>query len=170
MAQTRHYAGGRTAWEAKLGRVMQRLKATDWNWNWDRTTAWVRFTVKGQPYYLEQTLDKAQARHKDLKDGVDCLAQLVLTLEDLARMSERGIYELQTFVAGFKALPAGETLDPAFVRLGFTQRPDSAEAVRTRYRQLAKGLHPDGGGDAEAFRALTEAAHEAEKLVEGSVS
>ena len=163
----RHYAGARRDHEAKLGRVMQRMKATDWNWNWDRTSAWVRFTYKGQPYYLDQTCERARAAKEDLADGIDCLAQIVLTLEDLARMAGRGIYDLQTFMAGFKALPAPAELPAPLVRLGFTEMPASGDVVRQRYRQLAKTLHPDNGGDAETFRALTDAATEAVALVEG---
>ena len=37
--------------------------------------------------------------------GSDCFAQIVLSLEDLARMAERGIYELQTWLSGMQYLP-----------------------------------------------------------------
>ena len=165
MAQHRHYSGDAGTWEAKFSRVITRMKATDPQWNFDRHGAWIRFTLAGQPYRLEQTVAQAARRHVVLYNGVDCFAQLVLTLEDLARMSERGIYELPVFMAGFKALPAPRPLAEPFVRLQFTVAPTTVDKVRSRYRQLARTLHPDAGGDPEAFRLLREAAQAAEALV-----
>ena len=43
-----------------------------------------------------------------------------------------------------------------FASLGFSKRPVSAEEVKSRYRQLAKVMHPDAGGDADAFQLLGE--------------
>lgn len=163
----RHYQGEAGDWEAKLGRVMDRIQADEYRWDYSRSGAWVRWTLNGQHYGLEQSVDKAAARKVSLYNGVDCLAQLILTLEDLARMAERGIYEMSTFMAGFKALPAPRPVAEPFMRLQFTEPPTSVEAVRVRYRQLARVLHPDAGGDPRAFQQLVEAARQAEALILG---
>ena len=39
MAQHRHYSGDPRDWEAKLDRVMTRMKAAPYSWNYDRTSA-----------------------------------------------------------------------------------------------------------------------------------
>ena len=80
---------------------------------------------------------------------------MVLTLEDIARMTERGIYELQTWISGLKALPPSAPLDPCFVALGFDKMPEDISEVNAAYRRLAKAMHPDGGGTEQAFTTLT---------------
>lgn len=80
----------------------------------------------------------------------------MLSLEDLARMVERGIYDLSTWVAGMKALPKrSESLDACFIALGFAEPPISKEEITLHYRRLAKVYHPDAGGDSCSFDALS---------------
>ena len=168
MPQRRHYSGDPRDWEAKLDRVMTRMKAAPYSWNYDRTSAWIRFERNGEPYYLHQSIGRAGARQVDLYNGVDCLAQLVLTLEDLCRMGERGIYELGTFLAGFKALPPPPAIPEPFRRLGFAEEPTSVEQIRARFKTLTKVHHPDvAGGDATEFIALRAAYDAALQLVNG---
>ena|SRR5690606_15929118 len=93
--------------------------------------------------------------------GSDCFAQVVLALEDLARIVERGIYDLSTWVSGLKALPPVVEVPSFFRVLGFTEIAAGVEEVKTRYRSLAKQLHPDAGGSAEDFQALKRAAEQA---------
>lgn len=96
----------------------------------------------------------------------DVFAQVVLALEDLVRMVERGIYDLPRWVAGMKYLPPVVEL-PSFIRaLGFTEMPSSVQEVRDRYRALAKQLHPDKGGSAEDFAMLQEATAKAIQYLE----
>lgn len=86
----------------------------------------------------------------------DLFAQLVMTLEDIARMTERGIYELQSWIEGMKALPAPRAaVPPCFQAMGFTDIPESEEEIKTQYKRMAKVMHPDAGGSAAAFDALT---------------
>ena len=92
----------------------------------------------------------------EIRYGSDVFAQVVLSLEDLARMVERGIYDLSTWVAGMKYLPAGDPLEPCFAGLGFIERPKTVEEVRTQYKRLAKVFHPDLGGAEREFVALQE--------------
>ena len=40
--------------------------------------------------------------------------------------------------------------------LGFAEMPEDVEAIKAQYRRMAKAMHPDAGGTAAAFAALTE--------------
>ena len=157
---TKQY-GAVVDYEKKLERVMARFGAGDCNYNWDRHGAWVEFRLDGELYRFEHTLTKAAQRGIKLKGGTDCFAQIVLSLEDLARMSERGIYELSTWISGMRCLPEKVELPGCLVRLGFSEMPSDAGQVRSRYRQMARAMHPDAGGDASAFTKLHEAYEQA---------
>ena len=102
-------------YERKLKQVMERLKVNEYDWNWDRHGCWIQFRINSELYRFEHGLQKAQTRGAKLSYGSDAFAQLVLALEDLARMVERGIYELQTWVAGMKYLPPAIEV-PSFFR------------------------------------------------------
>lgn len=143
-------------YEAKLERVMARLGVEQYDYDWSRFECWVSFTYKGQSYRFAHSLDNAKAHGVNIRYGSDLFAQVVLSLEDLARMVERGIYDLSTWVAGMKYLPAGKGLEPCFTALGFIEMPEDAEEVKAQYRRMAKAMHPDTGGDEAAFRALNE--------------
>lgn len=161
MATKKQYASP-DAYEAKLARVMERMGATEYNYNWDRHMAWVEFRLKsGQLYRFDHSVEKAQARGFKLTYGSDVFAQLVIALEDLARMAERGIYELQTWLEGMKFLPPPLVVPEYFKALGFEAIPQDVEEVKARFKTLAKQVHPDGGGSNEAFVQLQEAARQA---------
>lgn len=142
------------AYEAKLEKVMARLGVESYDYDWSRFECWVSFTYKGQPYRFSHSVKNAQEHGVNIRYGSDVFAQVVLSLEDLARMVERGIYDLSTWVAGMKYLPAAETVEPCFIALGFPKRPATVEDVKTRFKMLAKALHPDAGGNADAFNTL----------------
>lgn len=148
-------------YEEKLEKVMARLGVEDFNYDWSRQACWVEFFYKGQLYRFDHSVANAQAHGAKIQYGSDIFAQVVLTLEDLARMSERGIYDLQTWVVGMKALPAPAELPRCFTVLSFVERPQSADQVNEAYRRLSKVLHPDSGGTAEQFQALTRTRDEA---------
>lgn len=140
---------------------MEKLEIKDFNWNYDRHGAWIEFRYKGSLYRFDHSVEKAQSRGVKLTYGSDAFAQIVLALEDLARMIARGIYDLQTWVAGMKYLPAVVEVPSFFKMLGFEQLPSSEEEVKTRYKNLVKQLHPDIGGNADDFVKIKEAAEEA---------
>lgn len=165
MAQRKQYASP-DAYEAKLARVMERMGATDYNYNWDRHMAWVEFRLKGQLYRFDHSVEKAKARGFKLTYGSDIFAQLVISLEDLARMAERGIYELQTWLEGMKFLPPPVVVPEYFKALGFDGIPAGVEEVKARFKTLAKQVHPDGGGTDAAFVRLQEAARQAIEHIE----
>lgn len=148
-------------YERKLAKVMERLTVKDFNWNWDRYGAWVQFRYKGDLYQFDHSVEKAKARGVHLVYGSDAFAQVVLALEDLARMVERGIYDLSTWVAGMKMLPSAVEIPSFFRVLGFEQIPSDIEEVKVRFRSLSKQLHPDAGGDSKDFEALKNAAEQA---------
>ena len=156
-------------YERKLEKVMERLGCLfAYNYNWDRHGGWIEFRYKEQLYRFDHSVDQAKARGINLVYGSDAFAQLVLSLEDLARMVERGIYELSTWVAGMKYLPPVVEVPSFFKVLGFTEMPGSKEEVNTRYKNLAKQLHPDHGGKEEDFKGLKLAAEECLKYLEKS--
>lgn len=135
--------GAADNYERKLERVMERLGVEEFNFNWDRWSCWVQFRYKGELYQFEHSVEKARSRGQKLDYGSDAFAQVVLALEDLARMVERGIYELQTWVAGMKYLPPPVEVPSFFRFLGFEQIPSGPEEVTARYRTLVKQMHPD---------------------------
>ena len=146
-------------YEQKLARVMKRLRVADYTWDWSRWGCWVQFLYKGQLYRFEHSVAKAQSRGQRVHSGLDAFAQLVLALEDLARLVERGIYDLQQWIEGMRALPA--PLPPWCAVLGFDSLPSSVAQVHERFRELAKQRHPDSGGTAQQFQELLRARDEA---------
>ncbi len=144
-------------YETKLEKVMSRLGVEKYNYNWDRFSCWIEFFYKGNLYRFEHSTENAKNHGNDVKYGSDVFAQVVLTLEDIARMTERGIYELQTWISGLKALPPKTELPSCFTFLQFDKIPDTVQEIKERYRQLCKVYHPDVGGTAEMFQKLTDA-------------
>jgi len=76
-------------------------------------------------------------------------------------MVERGIYDLSTWVAGMKYLPAPVEVPSFFRQLGFDHLPNYDEC-KSRYRELVHQMHPDAGGDEVDFKALQVAWEKAE--------
>lgn len=151
-------------YEAKLEKVMQRFGAEKYDYNWDRFSCWVEFWYKGQLYRFEHSVKNAMQHGTNVKYGSDVFAQVVLTLEDIARMTERGIYELQTWVAGLKALPKPKAVPDCFKLLGFSNIPNVTD-LKTRYRQLIKTAHPDAGGSEGHFIIIQNAYKQAENIL-----
>lgn len=162
----KQYADPQT-YEAKLEKVMNRLSVESYDYDWSRRECWVSFVYKGQPYRFTHSLENAQAHGVNVKYGSDLFAQVVLSLEDLARMVERGIYDLSTWVAGMKYLPAPPLLPECFRVLGLEQFPESRDEINNAFREMAKVLHPDNGGDAGAFHALRQAQEDALAYIGG---
>lgn len=101
--QKKQYGSGSSAqFERKLLKVMERLGVKKYSFNWDRWSCWVEFVYKGETYRLDHSLEKARTMGIELNYGSDAFAEVVITLEDLARIFERGIYDLSTWVAGMK--------------------------------------------------------------------
>lgn len=150
------YTGGFEAYEEKLSRVMGRFGVDDYTYDWNRTGCFVQMQFHGQVWRFENTLAKSQECGRNLKCVSDLFAEVVLTLEDLARATEKGLVSLDMLLQGIPSLPAGQVMEDCFKALGFGQRPESAEEVREQYLRMAKIIHPDVGGDASAFQVLKE--------------
>lgn len=159
----KQYASPET-YETKLEKVMGRLGVEKYNYDWSRTNCWIEFSYKSQFYRFEHSIQNAKEHNINLKYGSDAFAQLVLSLEDLARMVERGIYDLSTWVVGMKMLPKHIELPNCFTVLQFSSIPTQDE-LKQRYRQLSKVAHPDKGGSDEQFINITSAYEEAKKYI-----
>lgn len=154
-------------YEDKLAKVMQRFGAEEYNFDWGRHGGWVEFRINGVLYRFDHSIEKAQANGQKIQFGSDAFAQLVLALEDLARLTERGIYKLQTWIEGMRFLPPPIVVPECFHLLGFESVPADVAAVTDRYRSLAKQRHPDVmKDDGTAFKQLQAAAEEAKRYLE----
>lgn len=171
MAAKKQY-GSITEYEEKLKRVMQRFGVAEdeYNYDWTRQTAYVQFKYKEQWYKFDHSIEKANASGKQkLIYGTDVFAQLVLTLEDLARMVERNIYDLSTWVSGMKYLPQKKELPACFGILGFSgDFVPTEEELDKQYRIRRKEAHPDNGGSAEEFSVIQEAYKRCVNYIKGS--
>lgn len=97
----------------------------------------------------------------DLYDRVaDNLAAVAASLSALRAIERHGGAQiLERAFEGFAALAAPDAFDP-WATLGL--RPGAApEAVRAKFRELARKHHPDAGGELEAFQRLERAQREA---------
>lgn len=158
-------------YEKKLATVMARLGIEKYNYDYTRRAGWVTFTYKGQNYRFEHSVENAAAHGQPLSYGSDAFCQIVLTLEDLARASNRGIYDLQTWVEGIlRALPCHEPLQDCFSRLGFTDAaPKTADEVQKAFRLAAKAVDQTASDSSENLRRLMDARDEAIRLVQQTV-
>ncbi|MDR0905793.1 MAG: J domain-containing protein [Oscillospiraceae bacterium] len=151
------YTGGFPEYEGKLKKVMARLGVEKFNYDWTRQDCFVELLCKGRVFHFSDSLEAARIRGEKITAVSDVFARIVLMLEDLARASERGLYDFATIISGLPSLPESVAhLDPWFIALGFTEHPATAEEVRVQYRRLAKVLHPDAGGTSAAFEALQQ--------------
>lgn len=155
--------------EAKLARVMERLGVehyqSDWTSGKSGASCIVEMMYKGHAYRFENDTAKSAACGRGLKSAKDLFAALVLALECLARSVEQGIFTLDMILDGKLALPEGKPLEPCFEALGFSTRPTDVEDVRRAYRELAKTMHPDAGGDPDVFMALRDNYRKAMELM-----
>ncbi|MDU0329246.1 hypothetical protein RW092_03400 [Paenibacillus sp. 3LSP] len=159
----KQYAGPEF-YEKKLAKVMERFGTEDYNYDWSRHGGWVEFRYRGQLYRFEHSVEKAQAKGQSIKYGSDAFAQIVLALEDLARLVERGLYDLQNWIEGMRFLPPPVEVPEYFKQLGFETIPGDVGEVEERFRVLAKQRHPDVlKDDGTAFKRLQRAAEDAKR-------
>ena len=165
LAKKKQY-GPADSYERKLAKVMERLGVEQYNYNFDRFGCYIEFRYKDELYRFDHSVEKAKSRGIELRYGSDAFAQVVLTLQDLALMVERGIYDLSAWVSGMKYLPPPVEV-PSFIKfLGFQEIPSGPVEIKERFRTLAKQMHPDGGGNPEDFQKLKDSAEKAMKYFE----
>lgn len=114
----------------------------------DDTGIAVYFTFKNQ-----QKVICCDAYHT-LDDNMQAIRKSIEALRGLDRWKCSDIVN-QTFT-GFNALPEHAMAKPWWDVLGVMPL-DTEEQIKDAYRQKAKTCHPDAGGSAEAFHALSEA-------------
>ena len=168
MATQKQYAS-LEFYEKKLAKVMSRfgIEPEKYDWDCNRSSCWVQFYYKGGLYRFEHSVQKAQEHGHKLSYGSDAFAQVVLALEDLARLVDRGIYDLQDWVAGMKSLPPAQGL-PSFCKLlGLDHLPQWEDEIEKAFRTMAKHNHPDVGGSDSFMRNLLAARTEAEDWFKG---
>ncbi len=162
MVASKWYRGTLEEFEDKLVRVMKRLGVDEDHYQCDYheskagCVVFVEMQYHGQAYRFENSSEKSKACGRGLIYKSDLLAEIVYSLEGLARAVEKDIFTLDMLLTGVPSLPAGKPLEPCFAALGFSQRPETAEEVQKQYRRMAKSMHPDAGGDAAAFEMLTQ--------------
>ncbi len=91
--------------ERKLIRVMKRLKIEDFSFNWDRSSCFIEFQYQENSYRMEHSVLRAKEKGIImLRNGLDCLNELVQSLEDLCQIIERGTYKLENWISGFETV------------------------------------------------------------------
>lgn len=149
------YTGSFADYEKKLKTVMERIGIGKYNYDWNRTGCFVEFLCKGRVFRFEHNLDSDYAKREKLIHVSDLFAQVVLTLEDLARASDRGLYDFSQIISGLPSLPEGvASLVPCFIAMGFSTMPQTKQDITNQYHRQAKVMHPDQGGDRDAFEIL----------------
>ena len=119
-------------YERKLIKVMKRLKIEEYIFNWDRSSCFIEFQYDENVYRLEHSIQKAKEKGVIvLKNGLDCLSELVQSLEDLCQIIERGTYHLDTWLFGMKQLPLEE------------DTPEYLEEVHISYKSSGKQKQPE---------------------------
>ena len=119
-------------YERKLIKVMKRLKIEEYIFNWDRSSCFIEFQYDDNVYRLEHSIQKAKEKGVIvLKNGLDCLSELVQSLEDLCQIIERGTYHLDTWLFGMKQLPLEE------------DTPEYLEEVHISYKSSGKQKQPE---------------------------
>lgn len=166
MMTTKKY-GASADYEDKLQRVMERFKADDWDFDWNRKgNCWIQFSIDGESFYFSHSVEKAKEKGINLQYGSDAFAQLVLTLEDLARANERGTFHLKKILGSMIAIEPPKLIPQCFLVLEFNQMPKGMAEVDHQYKQLLKKVHPDVGGSTVKFKEVKQAYEEAKEYFE----
>ncbi|MGJ9386211.1 hypothetical protein [Salipaludibacillus sp. CF4.18] len=118
--------------ERRLIKVMKRLKIEDFNFNWDRSSCCIEFHYQGSSYKMEHSLEQAKKQGiVMLRNGLDCLFQLVQSLEDLSQIIERGTYKLDIWISNMKQTTVEE------------ETTQYSEEVHIRYKSIEKPTYPE---------------------------
>jgi hypothetical protein len=135
--------------ERKLKKIMKRLNIEDFNFNWDRTSCYIEFRYQENSYKMEHSIQKAKEKGLVvLRNGLDCLMELVQSLEDLCQIIERGTYKLETWVSGMKQSSSTE------------EKPEFVEEVHIRYKSLGKQQHSEYNRNKEFIHVAPESSLE----------
>ncbi|WP_243459288.1 hypothetical protein [Metabacillus bambusae] len=135
--------------ERKLKKIMKRLDIEEFNFNWDRTSCYIEFQYNENSYRMEHSIQKAKRKGLIvLRNGLDCLMELVQSLEDLCQIIERGTYKLETWVSGMKQSSSAE------------EKPEFVEEVHIRYKSLGNQKHSEYNRNEEFIHVAPESSLE----------
>jgi len=141
-------------YEKKLKTIMKRLGVERFDYDWSRKGSYVEMVFHGRAYRFENSMEKAASTGRKVEYVSDIFAEIVLSLEGLARATEKDIFTLDMLLSGVPSLPANASMPECFVLMGLDAMPDTVEAIKKQYRAEAKKRHPDNGGSAEDFCRL----------------
>lgn len=165
MPNKKQFSSTMADFEKKLDRVMKRLGVEKYQYDYSSTrtnsSCYVEMRYGASTYRFENSVTKSAECGRNLTYLSDLFGDVVYSLEGLARSVERGILTLDMLLVGVPALPEAKPLEPCFAALGFTQRPESIEEVKTQYHRRVKELHPDtgiGGADLDDLKKNYQAA------------
>lgn len=101
-------------------------------------------------------------RYNKFEDNLQAIARIVEA--ERTKLRHGGLNIVRAAFRGYAALPppkdGGKLTAAWWARLGF-EKPVPLAAAEQRYRDLVKEHHPDRGGDAALFNAITDAIREA---------
>ncbi|WP_332634135.1 hypothetical protein [Halalkalibacter flavus] len=118
--------------ERKLVKIMKRLNVAYFDYNWDRSSCYIEFRYHETLYKMEHSADKATGTGvAEFKSGLDCLVELVETLEDLCQIIDRGTYKLETWLSGMQKTPLIE------------DKPESLENTQIKHKLSEKQNHDE---------------------------
>ncbi|UNC92978.1 J domain-containing protein [Candidatus Contubernalis alkaliaceticus] len=157
----------KSKYEKKLDRIMKNLKINKYDYNWDRYGSWIQFHYKEDLYRLEHNIEKARIQGIIIHYGSEAFAQIVLALEDLYKVINRGIYNLDTWLSGMRLPSEINNTNEYYELLGFTQKPSSVNEIWEQYHKRIKNLDLDNNGTKPAAEALKEAAERAVEQLTG---
>lgn len=116
-------------------------------------------------YFRWENIDCCIAidRYYKVEDNLQAIAKIIEA--ERTKLRHGGLNIVRASFRGFAALPPpkdanGKLAPPWWQTLGFDKSPPLAEAEE-QYRRLVKTHHPDRGGDAAQFNAITDAIRQA---------
>lgn len=102
----------------RLAAVMAQLEIQDYTCDYTQQEGWVIFAHNGQTYRLLHSASNAAGNGQPVSNGIGALWQIILTLDDLARASNHGICDLQTWIEGtLIALPCVHPVESKTVHI-----------------------------------------------------
>lgn len=102
-------------------------------------------------------------RYNKAEENLQAIAKVIDA--ERTKLRHGGLNIVRAAFRGYAALPPpkgpdGQLAKPWWMALGFEESKPLAEA-EARYRELVKTHHPDRGGDAAIFNAITDAIRQA---------
>ncbi|ARK32312.1 hypothetical protein [Halalkalibacter krulwichiae] len=128
--------------ERRLSRIMKHLNVSYFDYNWDRSSCYISFRYQDILYKMEHCVEHANAKGAQvLRSGLDCLIELIETLEDLCHIIDRGTYKLEVWLHGMKQTTLTETAPSAFedgpTKTKFIEKQKQQQSKYAEYGQAA---------------------------------